>query len=373
MPKAKDTLQKRLQQFSSKKFEAVGRIGNFNGQIKVPNRTNFVYVRINESQVVEVFNTRVPLQFNLPVIIGYSDKEPTLLQVLSYFKDSYFEEDAQKILQVPQHGASHEWFGRDGGQDVVFVQHRQIRPLRPVTLGTYEVLVERGIVNINGEWLYVSGQSVDLEGYIPTSGAKQVLLYVDEDGLVKVLEGDVGTLSGLTLKDIPQPLAGTYPVGGIRLYAGQSYIQETRTISDITDLRFAGLTTSIISGSSSGGTTIHNNLTGRNVSGTHPASSIGTDVSEFSELLVTGTNVQSSLAILDTHSHDFVVPHGSSEPASATNGQLFINSSTNELEVFWCGVWQAIITLVCAGNFLLQENGSYILQENGDKIKLEQE
>lgn len=65
------------------------------------------------------------------------------------------------------------------------------------------------------------------------------------------------------------------------------------------------------------------------------------------------------------------IPIVSSNPASATEGTLILNSSTNSIYVYYSGDWRLLHTITIADDFLLLENGDYILLENGDKIILE--
>ena len=69
---------------------------------------------------------------------------------------------------------------------------------------------------------------------------------------------------------------------------------------------------------------------------------------------------------------DVIVGNGVTEPASPSAGQMFINSVTNTLKIYWGGAWQTLHTFgEVVYNYLLQENGDFLLQENGDKIALE--
>lgn len=60
-----------------------------------------------------------------------------------------------------------------------------------------------------------------------------------------------------------------------------------------------------------------------------------------------------------------------SDPASGYEGQFLINTTTNELKVYYAGNWQLVATLTPPGNLLLLENGDGLLMENGDNFELE--
>jgi hypothetical protein len=51
-----------------------------------------------------------------------------------------------------------------------------------------------------------------------------------------------------------------------------------------------------------------------------------------------------------------------SAPATASNGQMYINSGNDTLYIYYAGMWQAILVLA---------PGAYILLEDGGKIELE--
>lgn len=57
-----------------------------------------------------------------------------------------------------------------------------------------------------------------------------------------------------------------------------------------------------------------------------------------------------------------------SNPASADEGTLILNTSNNSIYVYYLGEWRLLHTLTIADEFLLLENGDFILLENGDKI-----
>lgn len=46
--------------------------------------------------------------------------------------------------------------------------------------------------------------------------------------------------------------------------------------------------------------------------------------------------------------HEHAIKHVSSDPASAKTGSLIINTSTNEMKVYYGGTWQVLHTLTPA-------------------------
>lgn len=67
------------------------------------------------------------------------------------------------------------------------------------------------------------------------------------------------------------------------------------------------------------------------------------------------------------------VPTGASDPASAFEGELFINTADDGFKVYYGGSWQTLHTLTPGvASFLLLEDGFSFLQEDGtSKLQLE--
>lgn len=61
------------------------------------------------------------------------------------------------------------------------------------------------------------------------------------------------------------------------------------------------------------------------------------------------------------------IPTGASDPSSASDGDLFINTTDNGYKVYYSGSWQTLHTLTAAAlSYFLQEDGaSKIVLEDG--------
>ncbi len=67
-------------------------------------------------------------------------------------------------------------------------------------------------------------------------------LTIDESGDLQYTVGDEVNIEDLSISDIPDiPETAKIVLGGVRLYYGQTAIQEARTNTDIIDLRFPGI------------------------------------------------------------------------------------------------------------------------------------
>lgn len=67
------------------------------------------------------------------------------------------------------------------------------------------------------------------------------------------------------------------------------------------------------------------------------------------------------------HSH---VKSGSSNPASGSDGDWFLNTTNHTLLFWYDNQWQTLHSFSVPDNILM-ESGDYILMESGDKILLE--
>lgn len=73
-------------------------------------------------------------------------------------------------------------------------------------------------------------------------------------------------------------------------------------------------------------------------------------------------------ALMHSHPLDSV----SSDPASATEGSIILNTTDHTIKIYYSGSWQTLHTLTSGASYLLLEDGSFFLQEDGSsKILLE--
>lgn len=241
-----EVLERIFGQYQEKPVAEPGLLGDGNGNVSVPNRPRYVYARMLSQLDVpfEVFNDRTPFVDNLPVLIGYDPDNRNLLQVLKV-RLGITDESAGGITYptgVPNHGASHEWLSPYGGYDIAFIHIRQWLPLRVYGSSSgVKIKVYPGYVFCasSQEYLYVSPSETDLAAHLPSVGsARWALVSVTEAGAIRVTLGTAVSLYSLTLADIPAITQGDRPLAAVRLYGGQTRIRETRTITDIVDLRF---------------------------------------------------------------------------------------------------------------------------------------
>lgn len=215
-----------------------GILGKPGGTVKVPGRANYVYVRMVNQPLAEVYNARVPALAELPVLVGYDPLQPGLLQVLSTRAIARYGEDGTESYLLPTHGAKHGWMQADP----VFIDLRQFMPFRLTPAGGMSVAVGRGMAYVNGEFKVISPAGlVSLSAYVPaTDGyACFALISIDADGALAITVGDDFLIADVAPTQFPAAPAGTtYILGAVFLYHGQTSISEGLLNTDIVDLRF---------------------------------------------------------------------------------------------------------------------------------------
>lgn len=213
-----------------------GQLGNGKGDVTVPGRTNFVYVRV-AGFIEEVYNSRVQANNDLPVIVGYDQSQPKLYQVLSTRATGTGAASGGYAPAI-----RYQWMAPGGGQDPLFVDKRQILPKRIGPGGGMLIRVMRDIVWTGTAWAVLDTQTADLTSYVPTnaSAALYVLVTLNTSGAVVLTPGTETTIALLGLSDIPAvPALTTEVLGAVRVYTGQTEIREYRTNTDVIDLRWS--------------------------------------------------------------------------------------------------------------------------------------
>ena len=219
-----------------------GLLGNGAGIVKVPSRSNYVYVRLAGSGVAEVFNNRVQNTFDLPVICGYDPVDPQRFQVLS-IQGSTTDAVGGYISTGSGYAPAsrYRWMYPGGGQDPLFSELRQFMPLRISPTTDLKINIQQQVIWNGTTWEIFGGAETDLTSLVPDTDGKccMVLISIDEDGDIVTTAGNEVDIADLVITDIPEPPANTrYVLGAIRLYYGQTKIQEARTNTDVVDLRF---------------------------------------------------------------------------------------------------------------------------------------
>lgn len=213
-------------------------LGNLSGTVPADDAGN-VYVTLVNGEVLTVYNGKVPNQSRLPVVVGYGGGNR--LQVLRS-RDVYV---TPPYPDVPGHASLHTF----PGPDTVPVRGEQIIPGLVVPAGSLTVKVYSLAYELSDGWHVLPTQDVDLTSNVPASGAIFALLEADNTGAIVVTEGSaVASRAMLEYSDIPAATSDHYPVAAVKLYLGQTAILQTVIDSDIIDLRWGHVTSSIALG-----------------------------------------------------------------------------------------------------------------------------
>ena len=237
----KEKLKGLLDKRQEKRMAFQALLGDGSGNVAVPGRANYVYVRGLNGETLQVYNDSAPLVDDLPVWVGYDNFTTTLLQILSLDRSAVATGEAGEatFVHVAMHGNTHSW----GGVDVTPIYLRQVMDLQPVITGDWEVTIQRGLApTARGGWNLIVDEVLDLADYAPTSGALYCLVYSDQNGELQIRPGALkDSTTFLEIGDIPAALPGEWPVCAVRLYADQTVLVEDETTVDLVDLRFVYL------------------------------------------------------------------------------------------------------------------------------------
>lgn len=220
-----------------------GIMGSEDGKLKVPNLDGYVYVTIGD-KTVPVYNSLVAPRIGLKVWVGRSPIDRTIYQVLGTRSDK----PTGGVVGTGGYAPSsyYEWMAKNGGQDPLHVHLRAISYLKSGISpnGGMNVQLYKGFVNSGGTMMHVDTQDVDISAHIPTvdGNAAMVLITIDNTGAVVQTKGTEFVIADIDYGVLPTVPADTVFVSSaVRVYYGQTKVQETKTNRDIVDLRFTGL------------------------------------------------------------------------------------------------------------------------------------
>jgi len=203
------------------------------GQVDVPGKENYVYVRIQSGEIAQAYNTKVVALAGLRVWCGYEKLRPGLLQVLDV-RNVYGKEYQQRI---PAHAKTHEY----AGYDQVFIRGEQFIPKLVSKFSGMVVRVQAGAIYTDDfGWDWHKPQELNMSPYVPTSGAHWAMIEVTHSGTLLVTVGaTVGAKELLFATSLPSPHNAAQPVAAVALYSNQSGINASKYgNSDIFDLRW---------------------------------------------------------------------------------------------------------------------------------------
>jgi hypothetical protein len=195
------------------------------------------WVRIGDpsnASVTVARNTRVPAQYDLPVIVAWRRGAPEIIRA-DYERAAEYTEN--RLVELPSHAHTHQRFGADP----LYVEGMQILPLmaRPQNPADMTVYVEPGFYRYLGtEKAWTGGDSADLSGYVPSTHSVTgyvnhhfIILCLDRaSNSLVVVDGDDDTTTTYQCPFSTSDISSTsidddyYPLAAIHFYQGQTAI-----------------------------------------------------------------------------------------------------------------------------------------------------
>jgi hypothetical protein len=236
--KTRSVLNRKFGKFQKRIEGVYGFMGDGSGNVNA-SRQPYVYVRLPDNTVVEVYNKRIQPKDGVPVLCGYDPLEPFLFQVLSLWTTALNSPEAiSPPYMMPKHGWRHQW---GIGDDVVFVEKRQYMPARvgASAAGGLQVDIYQDIIYINGGWTVLTSQTVDMASYQPSTSGKSkiVLLSYSITGTITKTASAELTFNSELITDVPAIPSGEIALAAVRLYTGQTSIRDGYVNRDIMDCR----------------------------------------------------------------------------------------------------------------------------------------
>lgn len=217
-------------------FPAV--IGKADGTVLTGTAGEIWVHNILNGQDVRVHNSVVPIGAPLHVEVGRKVEQPNLWQVKGVRETWNIPAG---LGQVADHKDQH-----------VFRQHDTVPVDRKQEMwwtvwvsdpSNFLVAVYGGTAPIKSGWMEGETDSgktykeMDLSSYVPATGAKFILIVVEEDGTFGVVEGTGFDAPALrTAADIPLPAYNQYPIAHVLLYESMDQLVDSdiRVIAPIT-------------------------------------------------------------------------------------------------------------------------------------------
>jgi hypothetical protein len=232
----RDAVKKRFDIKRDKTTIILGELGDSYGAVNDPSAPGYVYVTVYDTILSVFANQTIPRVVGLPVLIGYSDNQPDMLQVLEVRVKNGNSAYAGNLLG--NHHQQHEW----PNTDTVYVNMRQILPLRLIIVPPYSITIYPGFIWIGGHLVFIDAPAspIDLTNDLPLEEGKARFIWftINPLGAIVKTVGDIVDQATLAINTLPAlPPTAEYVLGGVRLFGGQHFISEALSGTDIFDAR----------------------------------------------------------------------------------------------------------------------------------------
>jgi len=236
----RDALNKRLDEKQTVFTPIPAIVGNDDHIVDVPNRANYIYVKIS-GVTTQIYNKKA-VKLDMSVWVGKTPSEPNFLQVLGEIPSRpRYNEDNTTVYRTAPHRESHTY----PNDDWIPVQSRQIMPLRVTAIGGMVIRIYKNIVKTASGFDLFDTQTLDLSDYRSLEDygvyAKYILLETSGSGIINVVDGTDVSFADLDYGDIPSPTSGAQAIAAVRIWSGQLELVEAKTWSDVKDLRLSGI------------------------------------------------------------------------------------------------------------------------------------
>jgi len=220
-------------------------IGHPDGTVYVEGRPGYVWARVGgiNGQIIQVYGRGMLAAYNLPIMIYRLPHRPRDYGIADLDLNAFASDGSGESNDggysgdgyVQNHAEQH-WYT---GGDPVLVHLRAWTPLRVYPSSGFTIGVMNGVIPRTGSDLEISTQTLDLTSHVPASGAVYCLITVNAAGVLTATDGTtVDSVLTLSLADIPDTPEGHFRLAAIRLYDSQTAITESRTVTDVVDLRW---------------------------------------------------------------------------------------------------------------------------------------
>jgi hypothetical protein len=201
------------------------RLGRLDGVTVLTETQGVLWARQWNGREIRVHNkAMVSARFDLRVLVGVSRTQPGRWVILDEMNDYLTPAGGGAI--APHH-EQHEW----GGDDMVWVDRKQMIQLTCLAAGNFLVQVYGGVLRVGGTFVELESQAVDLSPYVVSAGAVFTNIECSETGELSIQQGEnFETIANAAATYIPIPDEGRILICSVLMYESQPNIQNDHII-----------------------------------------------------------------------------------------------------------------------------------------------